>query len=303
MQVQGVNPAVKGNIRLKSCIGVWTKQLSFSRGLILSRSSSVLWQPLGSLLLLCLLFCLQSILELPLSLLAGFCLTFTFIDKPTQNLNCVGLPLFGIVFTLCISCILANLFQILLGFNFDDWALDKEAKSTTGACDCCLWDPGGRISVMADLQPTHSSRDPSGQNYPAPVWDDVLWVLLGSAMLVYNGCLGLTCFLFAFKGRQLPDLYKNASLITVSMMLFMVIWIIFLPLYLTMSGKYKPAIEGAAILTSCFSILFSHLAPKCFIILFRKELNQESAITEYIWKHYERKGLPVIGTQHWFAKK
>lgn len=119
MQVQGVNPAVKGNIRLKSWIGVWTKQLSFSRGLILSRSSSVLWQPLGSLLLLCLLFCLQSILELPLSLLAGFCLTFTFIDKPTQNLNCVGLPLFGIVFTLCISCILANLFQILLGFNFD----------------------------------------------------------------------------------------------------------------------------------------------------------------------------------------
>lgn len=119
MQVQGVNPAVKGNIRLKSWIGVWTKQLSFSRGLILSRSSSVLWQPLGSLLLLCLLICLQSILELPLSLLAGFCLTFTFIDKPTQNLNCVGLPLFGIVFTLCISCILANLFQILLGFNFD----------------------------------------------------------------------------------------------------------------------------------------------------------------------------------------
>lgn len=129
---------------------------------------------------------------------------------------------------------------------------------------------------MADLQPTHSSRDPSGQNYPAPVWDDVLWVLLGSAMLVYNGCLGLTCFLFAFKGRQLPDLYKNASLITVSMMLFMVIWIIFLPLYLTMSGKYKPAIEGAAILTSCFSILFSHLAPKCLLSCSGKSLTKRA---------------------------
>lgn len=185
----------------------------------------------------------------------------------------------------------------------DDWALDKEAKSTIGACDCCLWDPGGRISVMADLQPTHSSRDPSGQNYPAPVWDDVLWVLLGSAMLVYNGCLGLTCFLFAFKGRQLPDLYKNASLITVSMMLFMVIWIIFLPLYLTMSGKYKPAIVMAlSWLSSFLNKIIKHLGAKWLKRMLKQEVRM-AAPSEYIRKHYERKGLPVIGTQHWFAKK
>ncbi|XP_063353832.1 G-protein coupled receptor family C group 6 member A-like [Pelmatolapia mariae] len=233
-----------------------------------------------------------------LSLLAGFCLTFTFIGKPTQNLNCVGLPLFGIVFTLCISCILANLFQILLGFNFD---------LTIGPWIKKLNQPLVLMTVVSGIQ-VAVSVSWLIFNPPIPQETQGGTTILHqcemtsfeyfSAMLVYNGCLGLTCFFFAFKGRQLPDFYKNASLITISTMLFMVIWIIFLPLYLTMSGKYKPAIEGAAILTSCFSILFSHLAPKCYIIFFRKELNQESAITEYIRKHYERKSLPVIGTQH-----
>lgn len=114
------------------------------------------------------------------------------------------------------------------------------------------------------------------------------------AMLAYNAFLGFICLVFAFKGKQLPDLYKNASLITISMLLFVVIWIIFLPIYLTLTGKYKPAVQSAAILTSCFSVLGCHLAPKCYIMLFRKELNHESAITEYIRKHYERKGISVV---------
>lgn len=238
------------------------------------------------------------------SIPAGRLLSYVHFHWQTYSeLKLRRFPALWYSLTLCISCILANLFQILLGFNFD---------LTIGPWIKKLNQPLVLVTVVSGIQ-VAVSVSWLIFNPPIPQEIKVRKTILYqcemtsfgyfSAMLVYNGCLGLTCFLFGFKGRQLPDLYKNASLITVSMMLFMVIWIIFLPLYLTMSGKYKPAIEGAAILTSCFSILFSHLASKCFIILFRKELNKESAITEYIWKHYEQKGLPVSGTQHWFAKK
>ncbi|XP_063353830.2 G-protein coupled receptor family C group 6 member A-like [Pelmatolapia mariae] len=228
------------------------------------------------------------------SLVAGFCLTFTFIGKPTEKIHCVGVPLFGVSFTLCISCILANLLQILVAFNFD---LNVESWIKK------LNKPLLVVTIVSGIQLALSVswlivKPPIPKEMPGKV--TILQQCETQspeyfiAMLAYNAFLGFICFVFAFKGKQLPDLYKNASLITISMLLFVVIWIIFLPIYLTLTGKYKPAVQSAAILTSCFSVLGCHLAPKCYIMLFRKELNHESAITEYIRKHYERKGISVV---------
>ncbi|XP_030575012.1 G-protein coupled receptor family C group 6 member A-like, partial [Archocentrus centrarchus] len=230
------------------------------------------------------------------SLLAGFCLIFTFIGKPTKSSDCMGLPLFGIAFTLCIACILANLFQILVGFNFD---LQR------GSCIKKLNKPLLLVTIISGVQLALSVswliKEPPTPKVNTDFSDktilhqcEVAPLHHFLAMLAYNGFLGLICFMFAFKGKQLPDLYKNASLITIGMLMFIVIWIIFLPIYLTLTGMYKPAVEAAAILTSCFSILGCHLAPKCYIMLFRKELNHQNAITEYIRKHYERKGISVV---------
>ncbi|XP_030575485.1 G-protein coupled receptor family C group 6 member A-like [Archocentrus centrarchus] len=223
-----------------------------------------------------------------LALLTGFCLTFIFPGKPTKNLNCAGVPLFGIVFNVCISCILANLLQILLGFNFD-LPVGSWAKKLNQPLVLVTIVSGIQVAVSVSwliFNPPVPQEVPEDKTILHQCEMKSLEYFL--AMLGYNGFLGIFCFVFAFKGRHLPDLYKNASLIAISILLFMVIWIIFLPLYLTLKGLYKPAIEGAAILTSCFSILFSHLAPKCYIMLFRKELNHESAIAEYIRKHYEQ---------------
>ncbi|KAL3968473.1 MHC class I antigen [Sarotherodon galilaeus] len=228
------------------------------------------------------------------SLVAGFCLTFTFIGKPTEKIHCVGVPLFGVSFTLCISCILANLLQILVAFNFD---------LNVGSWIKKLNKPLLVVTIVSGIQVALSVswlivKPPIPKETPGKV--TILQQCETQspeyfiAMLAYNAFLGFICFVFAFKGKQLPDLYKNASLITISMLLFVVIWIIFLPIYLTLTGKYKPAVQSAAILTSCFSVLGCHLAPKCYIMLFRKELNHESAITEYIRNHYERKGISVV---------
>ncbi|XP_061700332.1 G-protein coupled receptor family C group 6 member A-like [Syngnathoides biaculeatus] len=228
------------------------------------------------------------------SLLICFCLTFTFPGKPSAASCLIGMPLFGIAFSLCLSCILANLLQILVGFMFDvktkSW-LSKVNKpvavvavvSGIQLAVCvpwlCLYPPS---ATWKSLQKTILLHCHKGANE------------FFIAMLAYNALLALICFLFAYKGKQLPDLYKNASLITVSMLLYLIVWILFIPIYINLFGAYKQAIESAAILISGYSILCCHLAPKCYIMVFKKEINDEKAIVEYIRKHYEGKGIPVV---------
>ncbi|XP_042356743.1 G-protein coupled receptor family C group 6 member A-like [Plectropomus leopardus] len=228
------------------------------------------------------------------SLLACFCLTFSFAGVPTAASCMVGLPLFGIVFSLCISCILANLLQILAGFSFN---------LTTGSWIKKLNQPVLVVTIVSGIQlalcvpwmlffPPYPTESKSSKTVLKLCDKGSIGFFI--AMLGYNAFLALICFLFAFKGKQLPDLYKNASLVTVSMLLFLIVWIFFIPIYIEMFGKYKRAIESTAILISSYSILGCHLAPKCYIMVFRKKINNESAITAYIRRHYEQRSMPVV---------
>ncbi|KAK2826393.1 hypothetical protein Q5P01_020607 [Channa striata] len=228
------------------------------------------------------------------SLLICFCLTFSFMGKPTKTSCMVGLPVFGMAFSLCISCILANLLQILVGFSFDlkirSWIkkLNQPVAVVTAVSGiqlalCVLWlyyyppyPEEEEVSITILLRCNKGS------------------IAYFIAMICYNAFFALMCFLFAIKGKQLPDLYKNASRITISMLLFLTIWIIFIQAYINLVGKYKPAIESAAVLISSYSILGCHLAPKCYIMVFKKEINNEKIIAEYIRKHYEQKGMAVV---------
>uniref|UniRef100_A0A667ZJ21 G-protein coupled receptor family C group 6 member A n=1 Tax=Myripristis murdjan TaxID=586833 RepID=A0A667ZJ21_9TELE len=222
-----------------------------------------------------------SFLEL-FSLLACFCITFTFTAKPSTASCVAGLPLFGILFTLCISCILANLLQILVCFRFDQrksaWLKRLNRPVAVVAVIFCAQ------LILCVLWLYYRPPIPKEVYHAKTI---LLQCEKGSkeffgVMLGYNALLAFACFLFAFHGKLLPDLYKNASFITISMLLYLVIWIVFIPIYISMVGKYTRAIEAAAVLVSNYSILCCHLAPKCYIMLFRKEINSEQAITEYI---------------------
>ena len=228
------------------------------------------------------------------SLLVCFCITFSFNGMPTNTSCMVGLPLFGMAFSLCISCILANLLQILVGFSFD---------LKRGSWLKKLNQPLAVVTIVSGVQVALCV--PWMYYYPPVAKQEIFSKTIlqqcakGSteffiAMLSYNAFLAIICFLFAFKGKRLPDLYKNASLITISMLLFLIIWILFIPIYISLFGKYKRAIESAAVLISSYSILGCHLAPKCYIMVFKKEINNENTITEYIRKHYEQRGMAVL---------
>lgn len=228
------------------------------------------------------------------SLLTCFCLIFTFIDKPTKVSCMLGLPVFGIAFSLCLSCILANLLQILVGFSFDL------------KMGCWLKKLNQPVAVVSFVSGIQLALCVLWMYYYPPFPEEerlnnfiVHECENGStaffiAMIGYNALLALICFVFAFKGKPLPDLYNNASLICISMLVFLIIWVLFIQIYINMFGKYKPAIKSGAILISSYSILCCHLAPKCYIMVFRKEINNENAITEHIRKHYEQKGITVV---------
>ncbi|CAG5866209.1 unnamed protein product [Menidia menidia] len=228
------------------------------------------------------------------SLLSGFCLVFTFLGKPQTDSSCVGLPLFGMSFCVCISCILANLLQIWVGFKFD-----LEARSWVKRLNqplaIVLVSSGIQLALSVSwltVTPPVLTKNPEERTTLHQC--DIVSEGFFFSVIAYDAFVAILCFLFAIKSKKLPDLYKNAELVTVAMVLFLIIWIIFLPLYVTLRGKYTPAIQCAAILISCSSILGCHLAPKCYIMIFRKELNNEKAITEYIRKHYAQKGIAVV---------
>ncbi|KAM7376615.1 hypothetical protein PAMP_006338 [Pampus punctatissimus] len=228
------------------------------------------------------------------SLLTCFCLSYSFIGKPTKVSCMLGLPLFGIAFSICISCILANLLQIFVGFNFD---------MKTGSWLKKLNQQVAVVTIVSGIQlaicmpwlyfnPPYPDKQSLGKTILLVCHNGSTCFFI--AMLCYNALMALICFLFAFKGKQLPDLYKNASLITISILMFLIIWTMLIPIYINLIGKYKRAIESLGILISCSSFLCCHLAPKCYIMVFKKDINNENAITEYIRKHYEQKGIVVV---------
>lgn len=91
--------------------------------------------------------------------------------------------------------------------------------------------------------------------------------------------LALLCFLTTFVARLLPqDNYYEGKCITFGMLVFFVIWISFVPAYLSTKGKFKVAVEIFAILASSYGLLGCTLASKCFIILLRPKRNMDEIV-------------------------
>ncbi|KAM5167887.1 G-protein coupled receptor family C group 6 member A isoform 3-T3 [Callospermophilus lateralis] len=216
----------------------------------------------------------------------NFASTGFFIGEP-QDFTCkTRQTLFGVSFTLCISCILMKSLKILLAFSFDP-NLQNFLK--------CLYKPVPIIFTCTGIQVIICAL---WLIFAAPTVEEnvslprviILECEEGSTlafgtMLGYIAILAFICFIFAFKGRKLPENYNEAKFITFGMLIYFIAWITFIPVYATTFGKYLPAVEIIVILISNYGILCCTFFPKCYVILCKQETNTKSAFLELIYSY------------------
>ncbi|XP_007954458.1 G-protein coupled receptor family C group 6 member A [Orycteropus afer afer] len=228
----------------------------------------------------------------------NFASTGFFIGEP-QNFTCqTRQMLFGVSFTLCISCILMKSLKILLAFSFDP-KLQSFLR--------CLYKPVPIIFTCTGIQVIICTL---WLILAAPVVEEnislprviILECEEGSivafgTMLGYIAILAFTCFIFAFKGRKLPENYNEAKFITFGMLIYFIAWVTFIPVYATTFGKYLPAVEIIVILISNYGILCCTFFPKCYVILWKQETNTKSAFLKMIYS-YSSHSAGILAISH-----
>ncbi|KAM3873578.1 G-protein coupled receptor family C group 6 member A-like [Diretmus argenteus] len=219
------------------------------------------------------------------SLVGSFISAILFVGKPNIFQCKARQVLFGLSYTLCVSCILVKSLKILLAFQCNPGLQGHLHR---------LYQPYVIIGVCVALQVAICScwlvlKSPFKNDIMLPTTlleecHEGSYVAYG-VMLGYIAVLAFVCFVCAFKGRKLPQKYNDARFITFSMLLYLIAWVVFIPVYVTTSGVYVPAIEMVVILISNYGILSCHFFPKCYVILFRKEQNTQSAFKENLHEY------------------
>ncbi|XP_043932110.1 vomeronasal type-2 receptor 26-like [Protopterus annectens] len=218
------------------------------------------------------------------ALILCFLCSLIFIGKPNNTSCLLRQSAFGIIFSVCISFILAKTIIVFIAFSvrrpggfLQKWVGTKTpvfiglCSTTLQIIICTLW-----LGLSSPFQEKNTKL----YNDKIIIECNEGSVTMFYCMLLYLGLLASVCFVVAFLVRNLPDRYNEAKFITFSMLIFVSVWLTFVPAYLSTKGKYLVAVEIFAILSSGFGLLSCIFFPKCYIVVLRPELNIKESATQ-----------------------
>ncbi|XP_074471791.1 olfactory receptor CB1 isoform X1 [Sebastes fasciatus] len=230
-------------------------------------------------------------------MMAGLSVSFasviSFMGRPSVHLCRARQVTYAMGFTLCVSCILVKAYRTFLAFLPFGQLINRQLHK--------LYQPPIIVITITSLQgiicllwlifdsPDLDGTPPSPQSMRRLIQCSEGATFIGfGVMLSYIALLALAGFLLAVKGRKVPQEFSETGYIIFSMLMYLFVWVCFIPVYITNHEEGTP-VQASAILVSSYGIIFCHFLPKCHKVLW----GAKSDTLERILKRWREKDIDI----------